>query len=507
MPYEVEETGDLSRTVQVSVTTEEYNKQVNKALKEMAKNVKIRGYRKGNVPLSVMKKRYGQNVQQDVIEDLVRSKLNEIISESEQPVIHVGQPNVDSTPEDDEGLKFSVDYELRPEIDPIGYMGLELTKEKTEVSKEDVDERLEQMRHQYATLEPIAFRETIEEGDVVTFDYHALGAEENEALDGIEGENAQIEVGQGSSIPGLEEGLIGAGFDDTVVVEVTPDEGFPVEELQGETFKLQLDIKSVKKQVLPELDDDFAKDTGDAETLLELRGQIREELEEELEHQAMHESEDDLVAKLLEQNEFDLPPQFVEEQVGHERQQRMQMLQQFTQQGMNPEELGIDLEEFTGGEELEKEVKDRVRTDFLLMAIAEKEGLELEQEDLMAHIQHRARHSRVSPQQLMQQLMQDQESLRQANMMALLEKTKRFLLENAEFEEIEPADEEEEAEEAKKPKKAKKAKKSEKDEKPKKAKKAKKSEKDEKPKKAKKAKKAEKAEEAEKEESDEDEEE
>jgi trigger factor len=443
MPYEVEETGNLSRTVQVTVPTEEYNKQVNKALKEMSKDVKIRGFRKGNVPLSVMKKRYGQKVQQDVIQDVVRSKLNEIISESDQPVIHVGQPSVESAPEDDEGLKFSVDYELRPEIDPIGYMGLGLTKEKSEVTKEDVDERLEAMRHEYATLEPIAFRETIEEGDVVTFDYHALGAEENEALDGIEGENAQIEVGQGASIPGLEEGLIGAGFDDTVVVEVTPDEGFPVEELQGETFKLELNIKSVKKQVLPELNDDFAKDTGEAETLLELRANIREELEEELEHQAMHEAEDELVEKLLGQNEFDLPPQFVEEQVGHERQQRMQMLQQFTQQGMNPEELGIDLEEFTGGEELEQDVKDRVRADFLLMAIAEKEGLELEQEDLMAHIQHRAQHSRVSPQQLMQHLMQDQEQLRQANMMALLEKTKRFLLENAEFEEVEPSDEEE----------------------------------------------------------------
>jgi trigger factor len=441
MPYEVEETGDLSRTVQVTVSTEDYNKQVDTTLKEMAKKVDIRGYRKGNVPLSVMKKRYGQNVQQDVIEDLVRSKLNEIISESEQPVIHVGRPNVDSTPEDDEGLSFSVDYELRPEIEPIGYMGLELTKEKTEVTTEDIDERLEAMRHEYATLEPIEFRETIDKGDVVTFDYHALGADENEVLDGIEGENAQIEVGEGTSIPGLEEGLIGAGFDATVVVEVTPDEGFPVEELHGETFELELTVKSAKQQVLPELDDDFAKDTGDAETLLELRGQIREELEEELEHQAMHEAEDELVAKLLEQNEFELPPQFVEEQVGQERQQRTQMLQQFTEQGMNPEEMGIDLEEFTGGEDLEKDVKDRVRTDFLLMAIAENEGIELEQEDLMAHIEHRARHNRVSPQQLMQHLMQDQEQLRQANMMALLEKTKRFLLENADFEEVEPAEE------------------------------------------------------------------
>lgn len=447
MPYEVEETGDLTRAAQVTVPVEEYNNRVNKALKEMSKNVKIRGFRKGKVPLSVMKKRYGASVQQDVIEDLVNDKLNEIISESDQPVIHIGQPSVESGPEEEGGLQFKVDFELRPEIDPIGYLGLGLTREKAEVSSEDVDERLEAMRHQYATLEPIEFREEIKEGDVVSFDYHALGAEENEALAEIKGEGAQLEIGQGQSIPGLEEGLIGAGFDETVVVEVTPDEGFPVEELQNETFELQIDIKSVKKEVLPELDDDFAKDTGQAETLLELRGQIREELEEELEHQAMHAAEDQLVEKLLEQNEFDLPPQFVEAQVDHERRQRMQMLQQFMQQGMDPAELGIDIDEFTGGEELENDVRDRVRTDFLLLAIAEKEDLELEQEDLMNYIQHQARHSRMSPQQFMQQLMQNQEQLRQANMMALLEKTKHFLLEKADFEEVEPSEEEDETDE------------------------------------------------------------
>ncbi len=443
MPYEVEETGNLTRTAQVTVPAEEYNQRVNAALKELSKSVKVRGFRKGKVPLGVMKKRYGASVQQDVIEDLVRSKVNEILSDSEQPVIHVGQPSVDSTPEDEGGLQFSVDFELRPEIDPIGYLGLQLEREAAEVSGEDIDERLESMRHQYATLEPIAFRTTIEEGDVVTFDYHAVDAEESEALQGIEGENAQIEIGQGQSIAGLEEGLIGKDFDSTFTVEVTPDEGFPVEELRGETFELEVTVTSVKRQVLPELDDEFAKDTGEAETLLELRANVREELEEELEHQAMHEVEDQLLDKLVEQNQFELPPQFVDEQVKHERNQRYQMLQQFAQQGMSPEALGIDIDEFTGGEALKQDVEDRVRADFLLMAIAEKEGLELEEEDLLSYIQHRAQHSGMPPQQFMSYLLQDQEQLRQANMMALLEKTKRFLIDKAEFEEVEPSDEDE----------------------------------------------------------------
>ncbi len=446
MPFEIEETGELSRRAQVSVSSEEFDKRINRTLKEMSKDVNIRGFRKGQVPLKVMKKRYGAKVQQEVVEDLVRDKIGEMLDDVDQPVIHLGSPEVESDLDEDEGLRFNIDFELRPEIDPVGYMGLGLEKEKTEVSGDEIDERLEQMRHQYATLEPIEFRDTIKEGDVVTFDYQAKG--DNEALDEFAGEDAQVEVGEGRSIEGLEEGLIGAEFGSTVTVEVNPGEDFPAEELRGESFEIEIKIKSVKKQVLPELDDEFAKDTGDAETLLELRGQIREEIEEEREHQAMHQAEDQLVDKLLEQNQFDLPPQFIDEQVQHEKQQRMQMLQQFTQQGMDPAELGIDMDEFTGGEELVEEVKDRVRADFLLLAIAEKEGIELEQEDLMNYIQHRAQHSRMQPQQLMQMMMQDEQQLRQANMMALLEKTKGFLLDNADFEEVEPAEEVEEAEEA-----------------------------------------------------------
>ena len=449
MPYEVEETGNLTRTAQVTVEPEEYKSRVNDALRELSKDVNIRGFRKGKVPLSVMKKRYGAQVQQDVVEDLVRDKLNEIVSESEEAIIHVGQPDLASTPEDDEGLQFSVEFEIRPDIDPIGYLGLELERSTSEVTSEEIDQRLEAMRHEYAALEPIAFRDTIEEGDVVTFDYKAIG--DREELEGIEGENAQIEVGEGQAISGLDEGLIGVDFDSTVTVDVTPEEHFPVEELVGETFELEVDIKSVKKQVLPELDDDFAKDTGDAETLLELRGQIREELEEEREHEAMHAAEDELVEKLLEQNPFELPPRFVEEQVNRERNQRLQMLEQFTQQGMSPEQLGIDMDDFTG-DEVQGDVEDRIRADFLFLAIAEKEGLELEEDDLRSYIEHRARHSRVSPQQLMMQMMQDQEQLRQTPNGAVILVTEGItesrMPEFEEVEETEEAEDEEEAEEA-----------------------------------------------------------
>jgi trigger factor len=432
MPYEVEETNELSRKAKVTVTPEEYEKRVNKALREVGKDVNIRGFRKGNVPLNVLKKRYGAKVQQDVVEQLVRSNINEVIQGEEQPVIHIGEPEVTSSPDSDEGLQFTVEFELQPEIDPVGYMGLDIDVPEIDVSDDEVDEKLEQMREQYATLEPIAFREEIQEGDIVTFNYEAIG--DQEELEMLSGENAQIEVGQDHPIPEFNEGLIGAGFEDEVTVEVTADDEFPIPELRGETFDLKLTIKSVKTQVLPELDDEFAKDTGEAETLLELRANVRDEIGEEKEHQQMHDAEDKLVERLLEQNDISLPEKFVEAQVSQETQRRQQMLQQFTQQGLDIEEIGLDADEFTSG--ARKEVEEQIRTEFLLLAIAEKEGLELEEDDLRSYIEHRAMHSGVSPQQMLQHLQQNREQWRQANVMALIEKTKRYLLENAELGDI-----------------------------------------------------------------------
>lgn len=469
MAYEVEETGQLSRTATVTVGADEFAKKVNKALREVGKNVKIRGFRKGQIPIDVLKKRYGGSVQQDVIEDLVRSKINEIISSGEQAIMHIGQPQVTVAPQQsDEGFEFTFDFELRPEVDPIGYLGLEVDMPTVEVEREAVDAQLEQMRQEYATLEPIAFRQTIAEGDIVTFNYEAVG--EGEALEQMTGDNAQIEIGSGNALPGLEDALLGAGFDATVTAEVTPDEHFPVEELRGQTIELKLEVTSVKQRKLPELDDEFAKDTGEAETMLELRAKIKEELAHQREHEAEHYAEDDLIEKLLAQNEFELPPKFLDEQVQREVQRRQQMFQQLAGQGMDLAALGIDVDNIA--DEVRDDVADQVRTEILLLAIAGKESLDLEQEDLMRHIEHRAQHQGVSPQQFMQRIGQDPQFAQQLQLGALLEKTRRFLLDKADKNEVpwpepEPdlpgAEAEETEEKAEKPKKKAKAKKEEKE--------------------------------------------
>jgi len=200
-------------------------------------------------------------------------------------------------------------------------------------------------------------------------------------------------------------------------------------------------VKSVKKRVLPELDDDFAADTGEAETLLELRQKLKEGLESQAEHQAGHFAENELVEQLLDMHDFDLPEAFVNRQIDNKIRQQLQQLQQ---QGMNPQDLDLDFESLRDG--LREETEDQLRTEFVLIAIAEKEGLQVDDQDLQNYIAHQAMHSQVSPQQLAQWYQQDRNRLQQAAGSALLEKTVGFLLEKADIQEIEwPEEEEHEA--------------------------------------------------------------
>ncbi len=473
MPYNVEETGSLSRKAQVVVPHDEYQKDVDSALRKLSGRVKIRGFRKGKIPMGVLRKRYGDSVQRDVIDGLVNRYVNEILKD-EDGVLFVAQPEVTKFNEDGVGLEFNVDFEVKPAIDPVGYLGIKVEKPRVDVAAADIDAELENMRKQFSTLEPIELRTTIKEDDVVTFDFAAVS--DDPELADFKGTDAQVQVGTGNATPGIEDALLGAKFDSTVKATITPGDDYAIDNLRGRDIEVELTIKSVKQRSLPELDDDFARDTGEAETLLELRQKVREALEHQKEHNAGHFAENDLVERLLEQNEFDVPEKFLRQQIDNNIRRQLQQLQQ---QGMDPNSLNLNFDQIR--EDLRDETEGQIRAEFILLAIAEKEGLEVQQDDLQHFFAHQAMHSGVSPEQLVRWYRQDQNRMQQAVASALLEKTVNFLLEKADIDEIEwPTDEELEAKQAerdakkaaKKPAKKKETKKAAKKAEPKEEKKA-----------------------------------
>ena len=436
MPYDVEKTGSLTHTASVSIPNDEYQQDVDKALRKLAGRVKIRGFRKGKVPMHVLRQKYAESVQQDVIKDLVNRYVDKIVSEATN-VLFIDQPKVTKFQENGVGLAFEVAFEVRLEVDPIGYLGLTVERPKIEVDTAAIDAELERLREQFSSLEPIPMRTTIKKGDVVTFDFNAVDREDP-SLSDFEGTDAQITIGEANALPGMEEAMIGAAFNATVTAKVAPGDNYQVEALRGKTFDVELRVKSVKQRVLPTLDDEFAADTGEAQTLLELRTKVRQQLAHQQEHSAGHFAENDMMERLLSQNDFELPPLFVRQQIDNKINQQ---LRQLTDKKIDLTTLNLDVASIR--EELRGETEDQLRAEFLLLAIAEKERLQVADEDMNDFFKHQAMHMNATPEQIKRFYQQDRNRWQQAAGSALLEKTVNFLLEKADIKEIEWPSEEE----------------------------------------------------------------
>ncbi len=426
MAYQIEEVGTLGRRADVEVPAERFNRSYTGALRKLSKRVRLPGFRKGKIPLSVMKRNYGPNVMQDVIEELLRENIDAIVASAER-VIYLAQPNVTQLPSESEPMKFSVEFELRPDLDPVGYMGMDVERPSVEVDDAKVDEQIERLREQNGVLVPIEDRKKIEEGDTVTLDFKALG-DDDPALEEMQGNDVVIKVGAGQAMAGIEDALKGAEFDSTVTTKVELDANFPVESLQGKEVELEIVIKEVKASQLPELDDEFAKDLGLGETLDELKAKVTEDLAHQLEHDARHIAEENLVGKLIESTPFELPPQFVEEQIDRSLAADFQRM---TGQQVDPSILRG--EQFNAMRDQAREsVERQIKSEFLLMAIANKESLKVNDEDLRAYCVHRAQHMQgVDAGMYERFIRQDQQRLQQAAAEALLEKTLSHLLSEA----------------------------------------------------------------------------
>ena len=441
MAFDIEETGEWTRTATVTVPQEEFEKRITAQLRELRKEVDLDGFRKGQVPMDVMRQRYGQSVTREAVEELVNDKVNELIQDLGN-VLYLDQPQITGTPgPDSETLSFTVDLELRPDLDPVGYLGMAVDKPKVEVSDEALEQEMEALRRQHAEMKPVALRETIATGDFVTLDFEALS--DHPELEDMAGDDVQIEVGAGQALPGIESALEGQDLNATVESDIELGENFPVEELRGEEVPIRLNVKKVEQQVLPQVDDDFAAQTGQGETLLELRSNMRERIAEQRDEQASQEAIKNLLGTLKEQNEFSLPPKFVDQQVEKAAERQLQMLQQ---QGLNPADLGLDVEDLK--DDMRDQVTEQIKDEFLLMEIAQKEKIEVNEEDLRGHFQQQADQMGVPLQQFMGFVQQQPDVVQQAQAQVLLDKTKDRLLSEAEINEVEwPTPEQDEQEE------------------------------------------------------------
>ncbi|MFO7818929.1 MAG: trigger factor [Halanaerobacter sp.] len=411
--------------LEVELDEERVEEALDEAYKKVVKEVDIDGFRKGKVPRTLLEKRYGEEVlHKDALDILIQQGYYEAVQEAD--IEPIAQPEItDAYIQGGEPAAFTAEVEVKPEVELGDYTGLEVETEEVTVEEEAVEDELETKRQTHAQLVGVD-RDVVEEGDFAIIDYE--GYVDGETFEGGSAEDYNLEIGSGSFIPGFEEQLIGVEAGEETTVEVTFPEDYQSDDLAGQEAKFEVKVKDIKRKEIPELDDEFAKDLG-FETLEELKDDVEEDLVQEEEEKAERDYENRLIESAVENAEVDIPEAMIEEEIDSMiQEQKMQMQQQgfeFDQYlemtGMNEEELR---NKFRG------QAAERTKSNLILEAIAEEEGIEVTDEEIDEKVEEIAEGQGGQDPEQIKKFLQMQGQLAQLKEGLQMEKTLEFLKEN-----------------------------------------------------------------------------
>jgi trigger factor len=379
---DVEDLGPTKKRLQVEVPGEVVTREIGSAYRKLSKRAKVKGFRPGKVPRTILERYYGDYVKDEVIRTLINDTYAKAISEKD--IKPVSQPVIDNgTLEEGKAFEYSATVEIKPDIHVENYLGLELNGTKAEVPKEDVARRLRELQDLHAQLVTVEGRKRIKEGDFVIIDYE--GFSDGRPFEGSRGKDFMLQVGSGRFLPEFEDKLIGLKPDDEKEIEITFPEDHPAMGGKKATFRAR--IKEIKKKVMPKLDDEFAKDIGDYKSLKELKGRIREDLKKEAEDSAKRALEKQLIDKLIEGNLFDVPQSMVQRQIDYfiaDTEIRL------ASQGIALKDVGA--EEGKLRKDFEEAAVKRVKQGLILEKISAVEGVSVTDEEVtkrLREISHR----------------------------------------------------------------------------------------------------------------------
>lgn len=364
------------------VSAEEFDKAINLAYKKNAKKFNIPGYRKGKAPRKIVEKYYTAAVFYDeAINTVLPDAYDAAIKES--GVESVARPEIDVEEiKAGEPVVFTALVTTKPEVTLGDYKGIEVDKIDYTVTDEDVDKDIEAAQKKNARLITVDDR-GIETGDIAVIDFE--GFCDGEAFDGGKGEGYDLEIGSGTFIPGFEEQLVGAKTDDNVEVKVTFPKEYHAENLAGKDAVFKVKVNEIKKRELPEIDDDFASEVSDFDTLADYKADVRKKLEEAAENKAKAETENAIVDKVIENAKFDIPDAMLEAQIDN-------IVRDFAQriayQGMNldmyMQYTGQTMESFRA--QFTEQAKKQISGSLVLEAIKKTEGIEAGPEEVELHL-------------------------------------------------------------------------------------------------------------------------
>lgn len=360
------------------ISREELEKGIQKAYQKNVKKMSVPGFRKGKVPKSVIEKYYGEEVfYDDAINFVLPDLYDAAVKEAE--IVAVARPEIDIEEiKKGEPIVVTALVTTKPEVKLGKYKGIKIDKIEYTVSDEDVDKDIDATRKKNARLVSVEDR-AVENGDIAVIDFE--GFADGVAFPGGKGEGYDLEIGSGSFIPGFEEQLIGANKDSEVEVNVTFPEEYHAPELAGKAAMFKVKVHEIKTREYPELDDDFASEVSEFETMEEYRTSIKEKLTKAAEEKAKTETENAVVEKAVGAASMDIPEAMIEAQID-----RMvnDFAQRLSYQGMNldmyMQYTGSTMESFREG--FKEQAEKQVRTSLVIEEIAKAEGIEANEEEV-----------------------------------------------------------------------------------------------------------------------------
>lgn len=371
------------RELELEIPAEEVSKASEKVAKEFAKMARVPGFRPGKAPISLIKRRFAEDIKGEVLQTLVPETVEKAVAE--QKLTPVSQPQVDKLEfKEGEPVKFRASFDVLPEFTLANYKNLEIEMPEMNLTDEDVAKALAEMQQRAAAFTPVEGR-AVENDDFVQVKLHGTPEGEGDPLDA---ESVLCHVGAEETMEPFNENLRGANVGDHKDFDVNYPADYPDAKLAGKLFHYSVDVLGIKTKKLPELNDEFAKDVSDATSLDELKTKIKESLEHERDHRQKDLQREKVIGELVKLHDFPVPESLVE----HQMDVRLErVVRSLAQQGVDPRAVNIDW--VTLRKRQEDRAKDDVKAELVIDRIATEEKIDSTDEELDHELEHMAGHS------------------------------------------------------------------------------------------------------------------
>ncbi len=422
MQVSVETTQGLERRLTITVEAQSVDSAVKSRLQQLAKTQRLNGFRPGKVPVSVIKKRFGKAVRQEVTGEVMQQNFYQAIMQ--EKINPAGMPQFELTKDvDGEDLEFAATFEVYPEVEVSDLSDLNIEKPVVEIADKDLTEMMKTLQNQHATYKEC--KRKAKKGDKLTIDF--VGTIDGEEFDGGKAEDFPLELGKNQMIPGFEEPLIGAKTGDEVVADVNFPEDYHAEALKGKAAQFTITVKKVDGLNLPKVDEDFAKLFGVEEGGVEaLEAEVKKNMQRELDQTLKTNVKESVIDALLNANEIDVPKALLDQEINALREQAKQRFEQ-QGNGQNLPELPDDM--------FSANAKRRVSVGLLIGQIIKEHSIEVDQERVDALIETTAS-AYEDPSEVIEYYKNNQELLQQIQNLALEEQAIDTILDKAQVKEV-----------------------------------------------------------------------